>query len=350
MNDFEMDRLVRLSQPTPVPADALAEAGRDLLEEIMAESRSAGRGATVAVQEISTVRDRRRSGKLRWVVGVAAAVVFILAITLPTILFRADDSGAPVAPEPTVTLVDSGNPHLWVTDPDWKVARLGESAGKNGFIEFKRKSDGATLSISWDPVSEYDQHVQDQPFGKPSSPTTFLGRDAELFASGTGFFEKLVKYDEILVSVFARRVTRPEFDALAGQLHEMPAQQWLDGLPASVIRPDDSLAWLEQNTADIPLPEGFDLTELAPGFPLREVHLRSRVLLEVSCAWLDAYDQAYQAGDDPGMSAAYQVLDGSAEWSVAQDEASDYVVRLGLVWDRMAGHQDLGDYAVLCGD
>ncbi|MBT0773063.1 hypothetical protein KIH74_29235 [Kineosporia sp. J2-2] len=336
MKDSEIDRLIRLAQPGPVPGAALAEAGQELLEEIMSdEQRHEIIGSTQEPAAIvPAAAARRRSPARRRLVGLAAAAAVVAAVVTPALVFgRGGAAATPAAAPAAVTVIpETDETYFLMDDPAWTIDYVSERSRNEGEIRFvDRKRE---LEINWYPNSNYQNLFEDRSYENPPRDFTFLGREGSLFRNGDGEFEVMVKYEKTFVDVrTSGTATRADLDTVLAGLRQVTVEQWYAGLPESVVTPDETTRVARQMLEDIPVPEGFDASVFDVDFAANYYQFGARVTGTLSCLWFQDYEQARAAGDQDGMTAAGEALAASKQWKV-----------LGEMEREGAWGQVLGDY------
>ncbi|GAB3243800.1 hypothetical protein [Kineosporia babensis] len=323
MKDSEIDRLLGEVQPTPVPAGALAEAGRELLEEIMSVHSPAEPGRSDQAVPLPTRTWSLARRRLAWV-GVAAAVV--AAVVVPTVVFGGGGAVVPVtpatqAPTPTPQLPHTKNPYVLLDAPGWEIDHVNESAEDNGEISFQQPETGQSLQVSWTTMDAYESRYEDRLDVSDPEPITLFGANADRFDYGKGEFEVLAPQSDIFLEVRGSSTGgRKNFAGLLEQLRQVPAEEWFAAMPDSVITPDENPSYTEEILAGVPLPEGLPASAFVSGFTNSRYHVEFGVIQRATCAWLENYEQAWETDDEPAMAAADQALAGSPNWEAVRRE------------------------------
>jgi hypothetical protein len=79
--------------------------------------------------------------------------------------------------------------------------------------------------------------------------------------------------------------------------------------------------------AGIPLPDGFDTSILADDARIKNRYqLGARVVGAVSCAWIELWVDATEAGNTDAAKQATDAMDTSSQWAILQemDELGEY--------------------------
>ncbi len=85
-------------------------------------------------------------------------------------------------------------------------------------------------------------------------------------------------------------------------------------MPPDVVRDADSASVVAEMLSDVPLPEGFDVSSIAPVGDRYQV--AAEAVTAVVCAWIDQWVAAREVGDIDGAEEAAAALAGSREWDV----------------------------------
>ncbi len=365
MNDQEIDRLVAQAQPSQVALASSLDLGRggpELLEQIMS-TPTTGRTAPVHLEpELepdvpllalesgppdlppagarTSVTRRRRA-----LIAVAAAAALAAAVAGPTIAFHGRNEVV-VLPgaQPPVTL-GSGNPHLLIDDPAWKITYVDETAADYGETHFAQG--GLQLSLNWYPAEQYQGYYEDRLGVSKPKTLNVLGHRGALFTySSDDLAVMLPAQGKSFLEIRGGVGDQAAFEALLGKLKVVSAKDWLAVLPASVVTPAEESEVAGQMLVGVPLPAGFDVSTLSSYGSNDYYQYGAAVIGQVTCAWLDKYERARAAGDEPAMAAVDHVLSGSRQWAVLQrmSKEGDYPQVLWDYADQVAKRQELARY------
>jgi hypothetical protein len=361
MNDQEIDRLVAQTQPPQVALVGsldLGRGGRELLEQIMSMPTT-GRTAPVDLESqpepdlpvlaLESGRPERPYARVRTsvtrrrraLIAVAAAAALAAAVAGPTIAFHGRNEVV-VLPgaQPPVTL-GSGNPHLLIDDPAWKITYVDESAADYGETHIAQGR--LQLSLNWYPAAQYEGFYKDRLGVSKPQTLNVLGHRGALFTySPDDLAVMLPAQGKSFLEIRGGVGDQAAFEALLGRLKVVSAKDWVAALPASVVTPAEESEVAEQMLADVPQPAGFDVSTLSSYGSNDYYQYGAAVVGQVTCAWLDQYERARAAGDEPGMAAVDQALSGSHQWAVLQrmSKEGDYPQVLWDYADQVAERQD----------
>ena len=114
------------------------------------------------------------------------------------------------------------------------------------------------------------------------------------------------------------RASVPDFAAFRerlGWLRSAGAEEWLDAMPARVVKAADYAATVESMLAGIPLPSGFDPSRLqTEGITTDRYQVGAAVGGAVACGWFRIWGEAVEAGDSATVKKAEAVL---MRWKLA---------------------------------
>lgn len=101
-----------------------------------------------------------------------------------------------------------------------------------------------------------------------------------------------------------------------GQLRAVSVDEWLSALPATVVRPADSDAVIDEMLDDLPLPPGFERARLDPDGAARDRYqLGFHVVAGVACGWFERWLR----GDAEERTEAMQALRAVERSTVLED-------------------------------
>lgn len=305
------------------------EAEAELSRAIMAEERPAAsasrRASRFALPRLS------RSRVLAWsVAGVTAVGAFALVgVSL------SGDGALRTGPEQVwaaaALRVADSVPRLLVGEEGWTVTRADEFTVEAGEMAF---SNGArSVDLTWRPASTHEDYVKDRTDGtEPLPDTEVLGQTAKVFrykgsatdvtalwTSGGYSLELRVGYSES-----GPTLTVEQFNAVLRSLKTVSVDEWLSAMPASVVKPGDRRAVVEEMLGGIPLPDGFDTAKLLDDDNVKDRYqLGAQVSGAVACAWIDRWADARDAGDRAAQRAAADALLTSRTWPVLREMNAD---------------------------
>ncbi|GLY14924.1 hypothetical protein Kisp01_19390 [Kineosporia sp. NBRC 101677] len=347
MNDRQVEDLMRRARPVSSPS-RFHDAGQRLLEEIMSSPAE----ETLETDVTPIPLRRNPTHRTRWL--VAAAAVVAVAAAVPILLFQKQDPAAPAAPLPQERLEVDGNPHLFLKDPQWQPTSLYQGAvtdGSQTFVQGDR-----TTTISWVPIRVRDQVLAARTSEmRPAQPLTVFGQEATVLEDALNQ-EAFIPAGDMLVTVKVHGIReRKDFLSVLSQLQVLPPDQWEAALGDRFVNADRSAATAREMLADITLPPGFDLASLTSGLTQDRHQFGSNVLVTVSCAWLDRYEQARAQDDEKTMAGVDRALDGNREWALLQeidDQAPDIALQVTQAANSVAAREGVSESttALGCGD
>jgi hypothetical protein len=133
-------------------------------------------------------------------------------------------------------------------------------------------------------------------------------------------------------------------------LRAVDVDRWLSAMPASVVTPESRPEVARQMLADVPQPEGFDVSALEQGSGKVRDHyqLGAEVTGAVACAWIGQWVDAKRAGDDSAVREAAGAMATSHTWAVLKEmtDEGDYPEVLWQYADAMAGGAAAGEKQV----
>ncbi|MDA0168903.1 hypothetical protein OJ998_07390 [Solirubrobacter taibaiensis] len=259
---MSLDDLVRRADPIRDEALDLDDACEALRDEI------------VARPVVARTRPPRRR---RWLVPPAVAAV-ASAVAL-VVFFAPGDGGTERAWAAPLVKVAESVPRLLVGD--WQVTRADEFAVGQGEMDF---ADGArTVQLSW------------RKGGDPIQKDGIIGWEQQ------GYALEL----------------RGEAAAEArAELRAVSIDEWLGAMPPSVVRPAESGKAVDQMLRDLPLPPGFDRSELdTGGLPRDRYQLGARVVGAVACGWIETWIE----GEAKPRAEAVAALKTAQNWAVLKE-------------------------------
>jgi hypothetical protein len=111
------------------------------------------------------------------------------------------------------------------------------------------------------------------------------------------------------------------YRALIAKLEPVGVDEWLDALPASVVKPADNHRVVDETIADLPMPTGFDKAALYQQTAGERYQVGARVTGAISCAWLDQWTAAKKSGDTAKAGEAVAAMKTSHSWKILLEMA-----------------------------
>jgi hypothetical protein len=343
MTDQDLDRLLAASavRDRDLAGLDLRAGERDLLEEIM---------STPVLDQPDRRTEADPSKRHGWVVPTLAAAATVAVVATaglwvtgpedgaaPGMPQAAPSSPAAIGPTPTESPVqgadDVANPMLLLDDPAWRVRRVHEEGPLSGEMTF---TDGSSvLEVFWKPARDHQMYLEDR--GDPVNarwPFTLLGLEGTLFRYGdsTDFTTILQPQDGVFLEIRGDQGSKEAYVDLVRRLTPVDSDAWSAALPARVVGPAEAGSVIAEMLADIPVPEGFDVTVLDTGLTVERYQLGATVAGAAACSWMDIWDDGVKGGDQAAADEAVTAMQSSRQWSVLRgmDEQGDYPEE---VWD-----------------
>jgi hypothetical protein len=318
MNDHELDAL--LTQAAIVTDNDIAEWTRDapfneLCEEIMSNiTEQTERPHTPALIVVEDETARRRRPRL--VAAAAAAAIIVVAIGAVINVGGSDDGRTAWAAE----LVEFAqrSPLMLIDDPAWQVTYADEN-GNEGELRFTNGQREAELAWQSGPLSELlddrlDTGTDHDTHGVVNGTATIVQYD------GSDEYTALWNADGLVLEFRTQASNVDEFAGLLDALAVVDVDSWLTALPSSVIEAADQSAVVSDILAGIPLPDGFDTSSLADDAGIKDRYqLGARVVGAVSCAWIEQWVDATEAGNADAAQQATEAMDTSSQWAILQE-------------------------------
>jgi hypothetical protein len=316
MTDERIDRMVRQADPCPEGArlaGLLDGAERHLLEEIMSEPQP-------------------RRGVLRRATFTLAAAAVLITVIAVSLAFRSPPSPPsaivpPVAHEQQPQAMTPAawqkmaekSPRLLIEADGWKVTKAYGFADQSGTLGFDNGT--RTFEMNWYPAKFYQGYRTDRDHVSKPEPATVDGwRGKTVTYSGTDFATMLEPRDGVFVEVRAQGVAdRRAYDELLTHVRRVDVKTWLAALPADIVTPDKAQAAAAKLLTGIPLPPGFDPEKVKYEGTNDPYQFGTRVTSEVGCRWIEEWDRAVRAGDQPARERAAAALKSSHHWKVLND-------------------------------
>jgi hypothetical protein len=311
-------------------------------------------------------RPHRRRPRNLALAGGAAALALVIAL----VIILAGGSGGSGGPAPAygadlVRFAES-SPLLLLEGPDWRVQHVSQSRtpeGTDGSMEFvtgkaipyesieitgnekEEREQGIDpptvrqrrVELSWRHES-LAQAVEMQrgslhPHGQrwvklPVLDTTaVVDTRAEFYANqgGPGNREMAAFWSEGGWTLSLRAAVKDQaaFEERLGWLTKVSSQEWLEAMPAAVVKAADFQGTVREMIKGIPLPKTFNVS-LVPDESLttdRE-QIGTQVAGTISCLWLRQWGAAVNSGDTSAAEEAIEAMSTSRHWKVLTDVES----------------------------
>lgn len=305
----------------------LLSAETDLMEEIT---------ATPALQSVPAVErpwTRRRVGRRLTVLAGAAAVTASALFVVQS----GGETGQVWATE--ILEVAEAAPRLLLDDPSWRISRVDEFTLTYGEMTF---TDGAReLELRWLPGSEQPAAPEGRAEADMEESVTVVGQEATLrryapspgpraeadldpMYAGSAFTAVWEQGESQVVAMGWGFAEQSDYEAVLGAVREVDVDAWLTAMPASVVRPNDMDAVVEEMLADIPTPAGFDPAGLTQEAGVRDRYqLGARVTGAVVCAWIGQWIDAAESSDAAAGGDATAALASSHDWAILREMDAD---------------------------
>jgi hypothetical protein len=249
-----------------------------------------------------------------------AAPAFAAAVAAIVLGLMLTGKGSEPAWAAALVRVAEAAPRLLVDEEGWEITRADQFSVDYG--EMTLAKDGQELELKWLPASEYAQAVDKRVVELDDLGTaTAAGAEARLFRY-PGTSDHVAVWLDGSSTVEARGLA-PDADAFRAtlaSLDEVDVDTWLSAMPASVVQPAMRAEVVDEMLAGIPLPPGFERTEIATGSALRDRYqLGAEVTGAVACAWIDRWVAARRSGDEAGARAAVDAMATSSTWPVLEE-------------------------------
>ena len=317
MNDKSMDEL--LAAAAPIGDADLAHFDLVGLDGEMREVIM----STPTVESIppatepSPPKRKRHLGRRVAAIAAAAALVAVAIVVLP----KGENGTSAWAAEALAVAEES--PRLLVDLPGWKVVRADEFTVDYGEMSF---SDGKlTLRLKWRPAETHDVYVDDRAHSAdPPWEITVTGLPATAFQySDTTDFTTLWLDGDYSFEARGVFSDRASYEAILAALKPTDVDTWLGAMPVSVVKPDSRAGIVAAMLEDIPLPRGFDVTDLEASDGVSDRYqLGARVTGAVACAWIEQWIEASAAGDTSAETEAIEALESSRNWAILHEMAT----------------------------
>jgi len=298
--------------------------------------------------------------------GAALALVVVLAIVLTG---GSGDGGPSRAYGAELVRFAESSPLLLLEGPEWRVQHVSQAKtreGINGSMEFvtgkaipyesievfgnqKRETEKGMsppsvrqrlVQLSWrdESLESLKEAVERQryslhPHGERWVKLPVLGTTAavdtraEFFANagGPGDRTMIAFWSEggQTLSLKAAVPNQAAFEERLDWLTKVDSQEWLEAMPAAVVKAADFHGTVREMIKGIPLPKTFDIS-LVPdeGLTTNREEIGSKVAGTISCLWLRQWAGALNNGDAAAAEEAVEAMATSRHWKILTDVES----------------------------
>jgi hypothetical protein len=307
---------------------------------------------------------RRSRGLILAAGGAAVAVVVVLVIVL---VGGSGGSGSPSrAYGAKLVRFAESSPLLLLEGPGWRVQHVNEEKtreGSQGSMEFvtgkaipyesvevfgneKRETEKGMdppsvrrrrVELSWDHESLANtianQRASLHPHGQRwiklpvLSTTAAVDTRAEFYANqgGPGNREMVAFWSEGSWTLSLRAAVKDQaaFEERLGWLTKVDTQQWLEAMPAAVVKAADFKGTVREMIEGIPLPKTFGVSRVPDeGLTTNREQIGTQVAGTISCLWLRQWGAAQRSGDDAAAEEAVEAMATSRHWKILTDVES----------------------------
>ncbi len=333
------------SPPGPLPGppytdDAvmalpLDRARQELLEDIMSTPTL----RTADTPSTSTDKPQRT----RWLVVVASAAAAAVVITAPAWWAQrgGEEATSPYASSAISAAQESTR--VLVDAPGWEITYVYGFGTAEGEMTFRNGSQ--ELVVHWRPAEHYDQYFRDRSHVSTGTPVELLGKASTMFTYSEGDYATIwpVEGDSFL-EVRGGVGDRSAYLAVLEQLILTDVDTWLAAMPPEVVMPSERADTIQGMLESIPTPPGFDISTIPVEDLGDRYHFGARVTGTVTCAWIERWQQAKRAGDEPEAAEAVAALRSSEDWPILleMNAQGDYPE---MVWE-LADKVEAGRFPV----
>ncbi|MEV6348111.1 hypothetical protein [Actinoplanes sp. NPDC051851] len=325
MTDEQLDHLIRDADPyRAIGLGHLDGARQSLLEEIMSEPP----------QPRFALRHRlaRRSA-----VVVAAAAVLVALLPMAFVaggrgwheengsnVATVEETAATPGPIDAAAAKEAAEkmPRLLVREDGWTIVHVYGFRDGDGSGDISFQKGTLLLDMNWYRAESYDSYYQDRLQVSAPEAGGIVGWTGKVFTySDNDFAIMLTPRDDVFVELRLQGagVTRAVFDEILTHVEQVDVDTWLAAMPADVITPDRISAKADELLADIPLPPGFDKSDLDGAGTNDAYQFGAAVTGLVGCEWIAEWTRADRAGDDAARKRAAEALTSSHQWKVLND-------------------------------
>jgi hypothetical protein len=326
-----------------------------------------GRATELRVADAGLLPRPRRRGPSGLLLAGGAAV---LAVVVALVVFLGGGSGdsgpAPAYGADLVRFAES-SPLLLLEAPGWRVQHVSQSKtreGTNGSMEFVtgkaipyesikilgNEKRGETeqgmdppsvrqrrVELSWRHES-LKQAVEMQrgslhPHGQRwrklpvLNTTAVVDTRAEFYANqgGPGDRTMVALWSEggWTLRLQASVPNQAAFEERLGWLTKVDPQQWLEAMPAAVVKAADFTRTVREMIEGIPLPKTFSISGVPDeGLTTNREQIGSQVAGTISCLWLRQWGAAVNSGDTAAAQEAVEAMATSRHWKILTDVES----------------------------
>jgi hypothetical protein len=255
----------------------------------------------------------------RWKrVAVLASAAASIAVLLLAVSVRDGDHQSKAWAAPLIEFAQR-SPLMLIDDSAWRVTRADESSADDGEMTFASGTLSADLTWHSGPLAEWLGDRKHD--GIDHGPHAVANGTAEVVQyNGTQTFTALWSADDRVLEFRIDGTTAGEFGALLDRLVVVDIDTWLGAMPASVISAADQPSVVTEMLAGIPLPSGFDTGALVDQADVKDRYqLGARIVGAVSCAWIQQWIDATDAGDSTSAQSAVAAMTTSSAWPIVQE-------------------------------
>jgi hypothetical protein len=233
-------------------------------------------------------------------------------------------------------------PRIVLDAAGWTVENVegfGKEAGSLGF-----QNGDERLSLDWSPAEDYDERRSKWDYDTETTDTTraatkLFGREARLYTLGPVDHVTLLQPDGgSYVEVRGSGLSEREYLELTSHLRQVTAQEFLEAMPASVVRPGQHGEAAQRVLADIPVPPGFVFDPNSGFNDGNDVNDPYTFGAAVTGQVVYAWAEVYRTGDAAAKKQAVAALESSHDWKVLadMDDAGDWSETIWEYADRIA--------------
>lgn len=320
MTDETLDRLVRSADPhDPEAVRDLRGADQALMEEIM------------STPPVTSITNRRR--KRFAAVGLAAATVLAVAISVPTLLKDSDTKPGnggrtvqvgggtdQIAYSAAAVEVAKDNPRLLIDEPGWKATTVYGFAKDSGTINFAKGD--RQVEMNWYPADSFRSYFDDRTeVGKRTSITIDGQQGSRVSYSDNDIAVMLEPEGPTFVEIRTGGGFADTADVLQlfGKIKHVSVETWLAALPAEIVTPGKVAKVADEILADVPRPPGFDESKLESLGVNSRYHVGAELIDRVVCGWLAEWQRADEARDLTAERRAVKALKSAHGWKILTD-------------------------------
>lgn len=324
MTDKHEDQLVRSADPYDESAFRdLHGADKALLEEIMSQP------------PIKQLIPRPRRRAMFAGIGLVVAATLAVALGAPSVVSNRNN-GPEVATPTHGRSVDTNkgkivyaaatikaaeqNPRLFIDEPGWKVTKVYGFAKDAGTIAFTNGD--RTVEMNWYPAADYDGYYTDRLDVSKPEPMTVDGQQGSVFRySSTDLAIMLHPDGQSFAELRADGgwKDKPAILAAFAKVKKVDIQTWLAALPSEVVTPARASVVIDQITADMALPTGFNKAKYANLGTNDRYQFGVQVVSDVICSWLNEWERADKSDDRTAAKQAVDAIKDSRNWKILHE-------------------------------